>query len=138
MSKFQYQVPLLHPDGSQETAVITGLEDDARDGIEIQLNSEHGFHAKSFSERSVFDAVKNIRLQLEQASIFLLCFAADEAVYPSPMQETMGFNCLAYRNRLGRQALSSDIVNIFESDPSITPVSVEEQHQFHQRWLESL
>ncbi|MCW7542083.1 hypothetical protein OOT46_30265 [Aquabacterium sp. A7-Y] len=138
MTEFQQDVPLLYPNGTQVAAKITVSENEVRDGIELHLRSEQGLQVSAFSERSVFDATRKIRLQLEQNNILLFCFAADETVYPSPMQESMGLNCLAYRHRLGNQALSSDIVNIFDSEPSIQPVSVERQEQFHQRWLDSL
>lgn len=138
MSNFRYEVPVRYPDGATGTAIVLGSEDESRDGIEVRMSFDRGSEVTAFSERSVFDAVCMIRKQLELEQVSLLCFAADEAVYPSPMQESMGPNCLAYRNRLGCQALKADIVDIFDSDASINPVSVEKQAEFHRRWFESL
>src|SRR4029079_8637384 len=62
------------------------------------------------SDQGFFDALRKVRLLLEQEGVLLCCFGASEDVYPSPMQEDMGPALLAYRTHLGRQALSKDIV----------------------------
>jgi hypothetical protein len=54
------------------------------------------------------------------------------------MIRSMGCAEHAYRLKLGRQAKLEDLVEIFATDPEITPVSVEEQRQFYGEWLESL
>jgi hypothetical protein len=108
------------------------------EGVELTAFIEGQDPIVVFSNRSVFDALKKIRLRLEEIGGLLVCFASDEAVYPSPMQEAMGLNTLAYRHRLGKQALKEDIVDIFNTDDSVKSVSVAEQESFHQRWFGSL
>jgi hypothetical protein len=76
------------------------------------------------SERNLFRALRNLRLELEKHDILLKCFGASEDVYPSGMQEDMGSAELAYKTRLGERALTKDIVNIFDCDESVKPVTV--------------
>jgi hypothetical protein len=109
-----------------------------KEGVELTAAIENTSPITVFSDQSVFDALKKLRLKLEALGGMLVCFGTDEAVYPSGMQESMGFNMLAFRTTLGRPALDKDIVNIFESDESVKPVSVTAQEQFHERWIESL
>jgi len=54
-----------------------------------------------------------MRVELDREEILLECFGASEDVFPSPMQESMGSTLKAYRTRMGQQALTSDIVDIF-------------------------
>jgi hypothetical protein len=82
-----------------------------------------------------FDALKELRIELEQIGILLVCFGASKDVYPSPMQVSMGPAELAYRTRLGEQTEREDIVNIFDYEESVRPATVEQQEKFHQEWL---
>ena len=50
----------------------------------------------------------------------------------------MGQGLKAYKQELGRQAMRSDLVMIFNSGPDVQPASVEEQEEFHYQWLQSL
>jgi hypothetical protein len=89
------------------------------------------------SEVSIFYALRNLRLKLENMGILLLCFGASEDVYPSGMQVSMGAYS-TYKMHLGKQALAKDIVNIFDSDDSVRPSTVEQQDLFHEKWIQSL
>jgi hypothetical protein len=90
------------------------------------------------SPEGYFSALKNLRIELEKIGILLVCFGASENVYPSAMQLSMGPAELAYRTRLGEQARREDIVNIFDSDESVSPATVEQQEKYNQEWLQSL
>jgi hypothetical protein len=134
-------VVVRYPNGSEQSCSIVGREcvlDDGNDGIQVTAKLQDSKVVEACSGKGFFDAIRHIRKTLEQEGIMLWCFASDEAVYPSPMQEAMGLNTLAYRNKLGQQARTADIVDIFRWDDSITVVSVDQQDAFHRRWLESL
>ena len=90
------------------------------------------------SEVDFFEALKHLRLALEKTGALLCCFGASENVYPSGMQRSMGPAILAYKMRLGFQALQRDIVNIFEADETVVPATVEQQELFLRRWFDSL
>jgi len=85
-----------------------------------------------------FEALKQLRLELEKTDALLHCFGASENVYPSGMQGSMGPAVLAYKMRIGSPALRQDIVNIFEADETVVPSTVEQQERFHRRWIDSL
>ncbi|WP_128970940.1 hypothetical protein [Bradyrhizobium tropiciagri] len=90
------------------------------------------------SERDFFEALRLLRLDLEKTGALLCCFGASENVYPSGMQRDMSPAVLAYKMTLGAPALNRDIVNIFESDGSVVPSTVEQQERFREKWFESL
>jgi hypothetical protein len=85
-----------------------------------------------------FDALADIRRRLADRGLRPKCFGACRDVYPSPMIRSMGSGQKAYRLRLGSQAKMEDLVQIFDTDPEITPASVDEQEEFYGKWLKSL
>jgi hypothetical protein len=85
-----------------------------------------------------FEALGQIRTQLEVKGLRPVCYGASRNVYPSGMARGMGLGLKAYRTRLGERALRSDLVGIFETGPDVEPVTVEEQTAFHDQWLASL
>ncbi len=90
------------------------------------------------SKRDFFEALRQLRLDLEKSGALLCCFGASENVYPSGMQRDMGPAVGAYKMTLGAQALRRDIVNIFEADETVIPSTVEQQERFRERWFNSL
>jgi len=136
---FYRSIMLRRVDGSTVSADIEGVEDDSTVESVARLTLRFSDRVvEASSERGFFDALRIVRVTLEKEGILLCCFGGGENVYPSPMQESMGFARLAYRNELGRQASSSDIVDIFDTDDSVRPATVEQQEDFHKRWLSSL
>jgi hypothetical protein len=85
-----------------------------------------------------FDALSELRGQLEHRGLRPKCFGACRDVFPSPMIRSMGSGELAYRLKLGCQAKMADLVPIFASDSEIVPVSVAEPEEFYGKWLKSL
>jgi hypothetical protein len=139
MERLQSEVYLILREGDRLAATIDAeeIQTEARERYRIAIKHAQGL-ASSESDKNFFDALRNVRLILERDGYLLCCFGASEDVYPSPMQESMGPALLAYRTRLGEQALSKDIVNILDSDESVKPSTVEQQALFHKKWLESL
>jgi hypothetical protein len=99
--------------------------------IEIMIDGQK-INAKS---ESFFNALLELRKELEKRSIQIMCNGAAENVYPSPMQLSMGVGRIAYKQYLGQQARKSDIVDIFDCDNSLNFVSIEAQLRFHNDWL---
>lgn len=85
-----------------------------------------------------FEALCQIRRQLEPTGRRPVCYGSSRNVWPSGMCRGMGLGIKAYKTQLGRQALRADLVSIFETGADVVPSLVEEQQQFHQEWLQSL
>jgi hypothetical protein len=86
---------------------------------------------------SYFEALVEIRLLLESRGLRPRSFGASKTVYPSPLALSMGNGERGYQLELRRPARLKDLVSIFDSDPAVHPVSIEEQRAFYQQWLES-
>lgn len=85
-----------------------------------------------------FHALTNLRKELEEKHIQIMCNGAAKIVYPSPMQLSMGTGRAAYKQFIGQQATMSDVVDIFECDESLCFVGINEQSEYHQKWLQSI
>lgn len=84
--------------------------------------------------KNYFDALINLRKKLEADNIMLLCKGCSKNVYPSPMILSMGDAIKAYELTIGKQAHTSDLVNIFESCRYEEYASIEEQYHFYETW----
>ena len=87
---------------------------------------------------SYFDAMTEIRTEIEPAGWRLLCYGASRSVYPSGMSRDMGYGQHAYRHKTGEPARSRDIVDIFDVGDDVEVSTVEEQRAANQAWLHSL
>lgn len=133
-------IPVRYADGHLGSARVRCLEaaEAGSDRLELRLSLEGQEEHAFSSEKSLFDALVQARLACEELGITLLCMGSHEKVYPSPMQESMGVNTLAYKTELGKQATSADVVDIFAPDPKMSGATVREQAAYHHRWLASL
>jgi hypothetical protein len=136
---FSGEIAVVLTDGSRLTAKVTAHEI-YEVGKEIyRISFEQGAEVRVVeAEEGFFEALKRLRLDLEESGALLYCFGGSENVYPSGMQISMGPAILAYRTRLGSPTLTRDVVNIFETDETVIPSTVEQQEHFHQRWIRSL
>ena len=89
-------------------------------------------------DNNFFEALQALREEFENRNIQIICNGAAKNVYPSPMQMTMGSGRTAYLLKLGQQAKSADIVDIFDCIDTLTFVSVKEQKIFYSDWIKSL
>jgi hypothetical protein len=85
-----------------------------------------------------FEALCQVRRELEKVGWRPVCYGSSKAVYPSGMCREMGSGLKAYRLQLGQPARVEDLVSIFESGPDVEPASVEEQRAFHDLWMRSV
>lgn len=116
--------------------IIYLCQDDFED-IKIELSYKNEKIIK-FSE-NCFEALIEIRKELENQKIQILCKGANKMVYPSSMQLNMGIGRSAYLLKIGEQAKVKDIVDIFEEEENIDKcVSIEEQMKFFKLWINSL
>ena len=86
----------------------------------------------------LFEAFVNIRKQLHNSGIDLLCNGSRRNIYPSPMLRQSGGGVMAYLLRLGVPARREDIVSIFDPIKKDKIDSIEKQKEFYQLWLDTL
>jgi hypothetical protein len=85
-----------------------------------------------------FEALLRVRAQLEPNGLLLGVRGASLDVWPSSMARQMGGGLKAYRMVMGKQALSRDLVSIFEVSPDIRPATVIDQMANRDAWFKSL
>ena len=118
--------------GDDESGVLTT----SRDGETCSLSFLVRGRRFEASAGDFFEALCQIRRQLEPESLIPFCYGASLNVYPSGMSRQMSGGTVAYRLTLGER--SSDSVNIFKAGPDVTPVSVDIQKSFYADWAASL
>jgi hypothetical protein len=120
--------------GDEETAMVTT---DERDEI-CHITFEYRGRSISADARDFFDALSEIRIQLEPEQLIPFCYGASLNVFPSGMSRSMGSGLKAYRLTMGHQALAKDLVFIFDAGPDIIPASVVRQKKYFDDWIKSL
>ena len=110
---------------------LSEIEDEINLKIEIERTI---YFSKS---DNIFDSIVELRKKLELNNIYLLCNASVINVYPSVMQKEFG-GTKVYKLQMGKQATLSDVVDIFDYDSELKIVSVKEQEEFFESWIESL
>ena len=110
---------------------LSEIEDEINLKIEIERTI---YFSKS---DNIFDSIVELRKKLELNNIYLLCNASVINVYPSGMQKEFG-GTKAYKLQMGKQAVLTDVVDIFDYDNELKIGSVKEQEEFYESWIESL
>ena len=139
MSEQSFSVPVALKDGTRVQGKI----------IAAFLTENHWSKAwrlsVSFNDRLIakestdcFEALVEIRRELESEGIKLLCYGSCKEVHPSGMSRDMSGGVKAYRLTLGWKPGMNDLVHIFETGPDVIPVSVREQEDFWQAWVKWL
>lgn len=125
-----------------EKALLDGYlylyEEAPNDGNQVLIEIQFSSQKISKTDDTFFQALQNLRKELEDKHIQILCNGAARNVYPSPMQMSMGSGRTAYLLKLGQQAKNADIIDIFGYQDSLTFVSVEEQEVFYRDWIRSI
>ncbi|MGY3454494.1 hypothetical protein [Bradyrhizobium sp. USDA 4353] len=134
---FQGEIDVLLADGARVRAIVTA-DEIMTEGREIYCISlvQGGEVETAQSDVDFFEAMIELRLELEKRGALLCCFGASQNVYPSGMQREMGPAILAYKMRLGEPSRRADMVNIFEADETVVPSTVEQQARFHRQWMD--
>lgn len=82
-----------------------------------------------------FDALREIRVELEKEGILVNCYGASRNVHPSGMQRSVGLGKQAYKLVAGKPR--EETVHIFDSGPDVDPCTVLEQMEFYRTWSAS-
>ena len=132
------KIEIVSNDGRTFFGEFTLWEEAPDDPDQVQLDLHLVGEEFSAIAETFFDAMVNIRRELEYKGLRPKCFGACKDVYPSPMIRNMGNGEKAYQLKLGSPAKMEDLDSIFSSVAEITPSSVKEQEEFYRRWLKSL
>jgi hypothetical protein len=131
----EIELELVHPgDGRHARGLLRLAAPDPRtQACALELIFAERRWARTSSD--YFDALCLIRRDLEEDGWLLSCYGASREVYPSAMARDMGLGRKAYKTQLGRHARSSDLVDILATGPDVQPATVDEQAEFHRRWI---
>ena len=132
MDEESYRVIMLDSNGGTIQGTFLLTEDPSSDRISLKLEFEGQCIVKTADD--YFEAMCEIRRELEKKNLKLNCYGASKNVYPSGMCRDMGMGLKAYKMRLGIHVRMSDLVAIFETGTDVEPSTVEEQHNFFQQW----
>jgi hypothetical protein len=129
----QYKLSLIggHVD---ETALFT----EEGSAGKCRLTCEYRGNTLSSEAADFFEALCNIRVELEKEGLIPFCYGASLNVYPSAMAREMSSGKTAYRIEIGKQATRQNLVRVFEQGPDIIPAPVLRQKEFFNEWLSSL
>lgn len=120
------------------SSVINLWDESPKDPNNVALELELDNQKYTSEGPDYFTALQQLRLKLEHLGMIVCCVGAERDVFPSPMQQSMGVGRTAYRTTIGKQALKSDIVEIFSPAEPKKCVSVAEQEMFHRQWISSV
>lgn len=131
----QYTVFLIGGDtGGNEQAVFT-LHDV---GTRCRLNCSYRNKVIEAEEDDYFEALCQIRKQLEVEGILPFCYGASCNVFPEGTVTGMSRGLVVCKVKSGEHPKESDLVNIFDEGYDVVPVFVHMQQQFWDSWLASL
>ena len=85
-----------------------------------------------------FEALREVRKQMEVEALIPFCYGASLDVYPSGVSRDMAQGMVAYRTTLGRSTTRDDLVRIFDEGPDIILSYVAQQYEYHEKWIQSL
>ena len=128
----KYYIPLIGQEDNQPCEIIT---EKLTNTCKIELNFQE-IHLKSEST-DFFEALCEIREQLEPWKLIPFCYGASLNVYPSGMSRDMGSGLTAYKMAIGKHVNQDDLVSIFEQGYDIIPSYVAKQKEFFSEWVTS-
>lgn len=119
------------------------LEKEAK--IEL-IDNENNIKIKFFLNKTViekeaenyFEALIELRMELEKMNIKLLCKGCCKNVYPSGMLLSMGTGRKAYALTYGKPAKVDSLVDIFDSCSIEEYGTIDQQLEFFENWTNSL
>ncbi len=122
------------PGGSEET---WGLDASDEPPWEMRLVSSDGREWLT-EGRDLFDALRNLRGELDPLGVCLCCNGARVNAHASRMSSDMGGGRRIYLLKRKRQAKRRDLVDLFDPAPCAEVAGVIDQDRFYDDWLESL
>ena len=85
----------------------------------------------------LFDCLLSLRSRLDILGIKILCNGARIDAYPSPMLQSSGARKV-YITEIGKQAIRENLVNIFDESDADKVGTVDQQINYHNKWIDSL
>lgn len=104
------------------------------ENLSITFVMEDGYR-NSYSGDDFYKCLGHIRE--DHRDVTFLCKGAKINVHPSSMSSQMSLGVKAYELTLGKQALRSDLVSIFDYEENNLTNESEVQEEFFMRWVES-
>lgn len=92
-------------------------------------------YRKSYTGSDFYECLGLIRH--DHSDVSFLCKGAKVNVHPSSMSSQMTLGVKAYELTLGKYALRSDVVNIFDYEENDLTNDPEDQKKFFKQWIES-
>ena len=131
----QFLVPLLRPDETYllSTVFLTELDSD-----ECRIVITWDDNRLESTADDFFEAFCVIRCELWKFKLLPACYGAHLHAFPSGMPRSMGGGQRLYRLTLGKQALTKDLVQLFDAGDDVVPSTVDDQRRFFDDWVESL
>ena len=123
-----YAATLIRPGGRIELAEFI-LE---YDPPLVRLSLRRWGGTISRCAKDFFDALGEIRPELEKEGILVHCYGGSRNVYPTTMQRTAGLGKQAYKLAAGKPR--EEVVAIFDYGRDLDPCPVREQLEFYQSW----
>jgi len=120
--------------GEEKNAIIELIENENS----VMINFILGDLVLTKASDNFFDALLELRKELEKTNIKLLCKGCSRNVYPSGMLLSMGSGRKAYSLTYGLQARTEALVDIFESCSYIDYATIGEQLAYFEGWASSL
>jgi len=106
-------------------------------GTSISLLLDDGTE-KKFNDCDLFESLKLINTYFENELSKLLCNGARVDVCSSGMSRSIGNGRKVYITVLGKQARRNDLVDIFDFAKPNEVGTVQEQENYHKKWISSL
>lgn len=136
MAAEEFPVALVSETLGSSQGVFVLDEDEPGDDCTLEFHYAGGrLSRKSWN---YFDAMCQIRNELEVIGWRPVCYGVSRTAYPSGMSLDMGRGLKTYKLVIGQQARTADLVGIFEPGPEVEPVTVAQQTAFFDDWLQSL
>lgn len=126
----QVEVQLLK--GANVSVALLRYGQEAMDCV---IHLTYGDRVLTGSARDFFDALCEVRKELEKDDVFLNCYGGSLNVFPSGMGRDMGLGLKPYRMTLGQHAQREDLVGLFETGADVQPATVQAQYEYFQAWL---
>ena len=120
--------------GGDEQAVFTPRNVGSR----CRLTCSYRNKVIAAEEDDYFEALCQIRKQLEVEGILPFCYGASANVFPEGTVTEMSRGLVVCKVKTGERPKESDLVNIFDEGFDVMPVFVSMQQQFWDSWLASL
>lgn len=117
------------------TCIETAEIECDRQKMALTFTLKNGFK-KTYTGTDLFVCLGMVRTDFPGTQF--LCKGAKLNVHPSRMSSQMSGGVVAYEVTMGKPAEQEDIVNIFGYEDTNLTNDIEEQREFHKRWLESL